>query len=189
MIPFYPLSLDRINRLSDFAIVRRPQPTYEVKEDKDKVELILNIPGAKAEDINSDLEHNGRAIRLSGISKVDEDDVSIESRFEKVFMLGRQGGKFDEDNITAWMSGGTLTITALKFVEEVKEIRSIFISGEFPAASPDAEDQGESEEAEAMNFVDMEQKAQEDVTQEKEGSVTSADVGEEDLDEDAVIEL
>lgn len=176
----------QVNRLSDFAVVRRPRPTYKLNEDDDKVELLVNIPGAKAEDIKADVEQNGRVIRLSGVSKVDEDGVSIESRFEQAFMLGRQAGvKFDEDSITAKMTDGVLTITAPNIIEEVKEFesRKIMITEEETPALPEVEEM--QTEGDAKNSVDIEGSPEGNV---KEANSSNEGIGDE-LDEDAVIEL
>eukprot|EP00567_Pseudictyota_dubia_P017980 CAMPEP_0197432830 /NCGR_PEP_ID=MMETSP1175-20131217/818_1 /TAXON_ID=1003142 /ORGANISM="Triceratium dubium, Strain CCMP147" /LENGTH=264 /DNA_ID=CAMNT_0042961013 /DNA_START=71 /DNA_END=865 /DNA_ORIENTATION=+ len=181
--PSSPFS-ERANRLSDFAVVRRPRPSYELTGDEEKVQLVVNIPGAKAEDIKVEIEQNGCVIRLSGVSKVNEDGVSIESQFEKAFMLGPQGMSFDEDNITAKMVDGVLTITAPKITEEVKEPRRISITEEEVASTPTLEEK--SEEGEVMNDV-KEEEPKKDAVEEKESP--GEDAGEEDLDEDAVIEL
>eukprot|EP00567_Pseudictyota_dubia_P007262 CAMPEP_0197432736 /NCGR_PEP_ID=MMETSP1175-20131217/763_1 /TAXON_ID=1003142 /ORGANISM="Triceratium dubium, Strain CCMP147" /LENGTH=264 /DNA_ID=CAMNT_0042960901 /DNA_START=43 /DNA_END=837 /DNA_ORIENTATION=- len=174
----------RANRVSDFAVVRRPRPTYKLTEDEEKVQLVVNIPGAKAEDIKAEIEQNGRVIRLSGISKVDEDGVSIESQFEKAFMLGRHGVSFDEENVTARMADGVLTITAPKITEEVKEPRRISITEEKAASTPVLEEK--SGEGEVLNDV-KEEELKEDAVDEK--KLSGEDAEEVDLDEDSVIEL
>jgi len=180
-----PFTLERANRASDFAFVRRPRPTYKLTQDGDKVELVVSFPGAKAEDIEADIEQNGRVIRLRGVSKMDEDGMSIECRFEKAFVLGRPGEKFDEDNITAKMSDGVLTIIAPKIAEELTETRKIMITEEEPAALTEGE--AEVENVEVEDSISDEEGKERPKDEEKEA--VSAVEQEGFVDDDDVMEL
>merc|ERR1712013_979259 len=84
-------------------------------------------PGAKASDIDLQLNEDGRVLTISGETKREEGGISVHSRFEKSFTLGRD---VDTSQITAKMEHGTLTITAPKN-EAVKEsVRKIEVTEE-----------------------------------------------------------
>merc|ERR1712013_848318 len=87
----------------------------------------VEVPGAKASDINLQLDENDRVLTISGETKREEGGISVHSRFEKSFTLGRD---VDTSQIMAKMEHGTLTITAPKN-EEVKEsVRKIKVTKE-----------------------------------------------------------
>jgi len=115
LAPFF----STIDRQTD--LMRRVSPAYELNEDDTKVELSVEIPGVKAEDVNVELRHEGRVLHISGKRTMKQGDSYMESKFEKSFTLGN---KFDGENITAKLSDGILTITAPKAapVEDVRKI-------------------------------------------------------------------
>merc|ERR1712013_636537 len=72
------------------------------------------------------LNEDGRVLTISGETKHEEGGISVHSRFEKSFTLGRD---VDTSQITAKMEHGTLIITAPK--NEVKEsVRKIKVTEE-----------------------------------------------------------
>jgi len=113
MSPFMKRMDDKMNN----AMMHRSSPGYEINEDKDKVELVVDVPGIKKEDINLDVRGEGKVLCISGKRMLKDGDSEMESKFEKSFMLGTQ---FDSSKITASLDNGVLTIVAPKVVEEEK---------------------------------------------------------------------
>jgi len=109
----------KINHQTD--LMRRISPAYELNEDDTKVELSVEVPGVKAEDMNVELRHDDRVLHISGKRTMKQGGSTMESTFEKSFSLGN---RFDGENITAKVSDGILMITAPKTapVEKVRKI-------------------------------------------------------------------
>merc|ERR1712013_834440 len=136
---FYePLSLQRISRPSLYLLEGKPTTTNAltqgtnaksalgITQDDKQVQFKIKVPGAKASDINLQLNEDGRVLTISGETKHEEGGISVHSRFEKSFTLGCD---VDTSQITAEMEHGTLTVTAPK--NEVKEsVRKIEVTEE-----------------------------------------------------------
>jgi len=137
---FYePLSLQRMSRPLSYLLEGKPTTTNAlaqgtkpksalgITQDDKQVQFEVEVPGAKASDINLQLNEDGRVLTISGETKREEGGISVHSRFEKSFTLGRD---VDTSQIMAKMEHGTLTITAPKN-EEVKEsVRKIEVTEE-----------------------------------------------------------
>merc|ERR1712013_126361 len=137
---FYePLSLQRMSRPSSYLLESKPtttnalaqgtkpQSALGITQDDKQVQFEVEVPGAKASDINLQLDEDGRVLTISGETKREEGGIPVHSRFEKSFTLGCD---VDTSQITAKMEHGTLTITAPKN-EEVKEsVRKIEVTEE-----------------------------------------------------------
>ena len=97
-----------------------------ITQDDTKLQIAVEVPGAKASDINLELNENGRVLTISGETKREEGGISMHSSFQRMFTLGRD---VDTTNISAQIDNGVLTITAPKVVvEEAKEnVRKIDI--------------------------------------------------------------
>ena len=113
MSPFMKRMDDEMNN----AMMHSSSSGYEINEDKDKVELVMDVPGIKKEDINLDVRGEGKVLCISGKRMLKDGDSEMESKFEKSFMLGAQ---FDSSKIKASLDNGILTIVAPKVVEEEK---------------------------------------------------------------------
>ena len=110
-----PLMKRMDNQMNNFMIMQKSSPGYKINEDETKVELVLEVPGVKKEDINLEVRGEGKILHIIGKRVVKEGDSEIESRFEKSFMLGKL---FDSSKITATLDNGVLTIVAPKLVQE-----------------------------------------------------------------------
>mmetsp|Transcript_10537 Transcript_10537/g.18508 ORF Transcript_10537/g.18508 Transcript_10537/m.18508 type:complete len:267 (+) Transcript_10537:101-901(+) len=125
---FYePFALQRISRPS-YLLQEKPaknalsqgmenKNALGITQDDKQVQFAVEVPGAKASDINLQLDEDGRVLKISGETKREEGGISVHSRFERSFTLNRD---IDTSRISARMDDGVLTITAPKY-EEVKE--------------------------------------------------------------------
>lgn len=91
--------------------VRPSSSKYKITNKKDSFQLMADVPGVDAENLNVQLEQNGRVLRLSGMREIKNGESSFESRFDKAFVLDRS---VDTDKITANLDDGVITITAPK---------------------------------------------------------------------------
>jgi len=96
---------------------KRPVNTYSITQDEKQVKMVVTVPGAKASDVKLDLDEDNRTLRISGETKLENDGISVHSRFDKSFTLDRN---LDISGVAAEFDDGVLTITAPKF-EEVKD--------------------------------------------------------------------
>jgi HSP20 family protein len=113
MRPLYaPMPLMRNSDSSTTnATLRRSSPCYEIHEDDTKFQLSIEVPGVKAEDINIQVEQEGRLMRVSGDRKMKKGDEVTTTHFEKSFKLGKT---IDANKVSANLADGILVVTALK---------------------------------------------------------------------------
>ena len=109
MTPFIKKMDDQMNTL----MMHKNSPGYEINEDETKVELVIEVPGVKKEDITLDVRGEGKVLYISGKKLIKEGESEIESKFEKSFMLSTL---FDTRNITTTLDNGVLTIVTLKVI-------------------------------------------------------------------------
>lgn len=97
---------------------------FGITQDEKQIQFVLDVPGAKADDINLQLDEGGRVLTISGETNKEEGGISVHSRFERSFTLNED---VDTAQISAHMNDGVLTITAPKYVEEEekKTVRKI----------------------------------------------------------------
>merc|ERR1712013_800081 len=137
---FYePLSLQRMSRPLSYLLEgkpttsnalaqgTKPKSALGITQDDKQVQFEVEVPGAKASDINLRLNEDGRVLTISGETKREEGGISVHSRFEKSFTLGHNVGT---SQITAEMKHGTLTITAPKNEAVKKSVRKIEVTEE-----------------------------------------------------------
>lgn len=176
---FYePLVLQRMSRMPSSLIEGKPTTTNAlargtksksaldlgITQSAEQVQFEVEVPGAKASDINLQLNEDGRVLTISGETKHEEGGILVHSRFERSFTLGRD---VDMSQIRAKMEHGTLTITAPK-KEEVKEnVRKIEVTEEKTVGSDAAmaaeEETVESEQDAPVgeeNVLDLDVKGQ-----------------------------
>ncbi|KAI2494691.1 small heat shock protein [Fragilaria crotonensis] len=89
---------------------RRNNPPANVNEDDNKVELSLDVPGIKAEDLTINVENN--VLTISGQRAVATSDNYF--RFSRRFALDTT---VDTNNVTATLANGVLTISAPKIAK------------------------------------------------------------------------
>ncbi|KAL7546900.1 hypothetical protein ACHAWF_010231, partial [Thalassiosira exigua] len=141
------------------------QNQFGITQDDRHFQIILDVPGAKASDVNLELAGDGRVLKISGESKREDEGIAIHSRFERSFTLPRN---VNEGDITAKMEDGILTITAPKYEKEKERIRRIEIvetkraqgddrapevEGDVPP--PDEEEGTTEAKSEADEFIDL----------------------------------
>mmetsp|Transcript_24790 Transcript_24790/g.39083 ORF Transcript_24790/g.39083 Transcript_24790/m.39083 type:complete len:261 (+) Transcript_24790:126-908(+) len=132
---FYePLALQRMGR-PYYLLQGRPscnalaqaqgstaKTAFGITQDDKQIQIAVDVPGAKASDINLQLDEDGRRLTISGEMKREEEGISVHSRFERSFTLNRDT---DTSQISAQMDNGVLTITAPKYEEAKKYVRRI----------------------------------------------------------------
>ena len=149
-----------------------------ITQDDTRLQIAVEVPGAKASDINLELNEDGRVLTISGETKREEGGISMHSSFQRMFTLGRD---VDTHNIVAQMDNGVLTITAPKVVlEEAKEnVRKIDI-----VENKMIEGEGEAPLGKAEEDVDASSVHHE--KEQSEVAAKSAEVDESVIDLDAV---
>ena len=176
--PSYLLQGTPSSALSALAVPSTTQAKSNalgITQDDTKLQIAVEVPGARASDINLELNENGRVLTISGETKREEGGISMHSSFQRMFTLGRD---VDTTNISAQIDNGVLTITAPKVVvEEAKEnVRKIDI-----VENKMIEGEGEAPLGKAEEDVDASS-----VHHESEVAAKSAEVDESVIDLDAV---
>jgi HSP20 family protein len=108
-----------------------PSRGFEVTESDKQVQLAIDVPGVKHDNLMIELENDGRVLHLSGGRK-DKTDTSYEEyKFDRRITIGKT---LDASKITAHLNNGVLTLTAPK-KEEVPAVKQEIpiIQGEAPA--------------------------------------------------------
>merc|ERR1712151_940183 len=90
-----------------------------VSETTTHIQLALDLPGVKLEDIKAELVNGGRVLHLSGGRKVRAGSSFWEVKFDKRFSLGKN---VDSSKLTAHLADGVLTLTAPKSEPKTQEI-------------------------------------------------------------------
>merc|ERR1712232_144338 len=105
----------------------KPSPHFQVRETPTHIQLALDVPGVKLEDIKAELVNGGRVLHLSGSRKVGMGSSLEEAKFEKGFSLGKD---VDASKLTAHLADGVLTLTAPK--SEPKAQKIAIVQGHAP---------------------------------------------------------
>ena len=95
-----------------------------ITQDDKQFQLSVEVPGANAEDINLQLENDGRVLRISGETKHEEGGLSWTSQVNLAFTLGRD---VDTDKISAEINNGVLTVIVPKVEQLPESVRKIDI--------------------------------------------------------------
>ena len=101
-----PSLLGRDNMMS-----RRRPLGFEVTEEEKEYKIAVHVPDVDANDINLQLDNDGRVLRLKGDRSREAGGMKVQSRFEKAILLGPD---VDTSKLAASMSGDCLTIVAPK---------------------------------------------------------------------------
>lgn len=92
--------------------------SVHITHDDKQHKLVMDVQGASATDIFLHLEEDERMLRISGETKQEDGGISVHSRFDRSFKLGRD---VDMSIISAQINDGVLTVVAPKYEpEEVK---------------------------------------------------------------------
>lgn len=90
--------------------LRRPLG-FEVTQDEKEYKVAVHVPDMEVKDIDLQLDHDGRVLRLTGEKINEEEGLKVRSRFEKAILLNPD---VDTSQLAANMSGDTLTVVAPK---------------------------------------------------------------------------
>ncbi|KAL7482102.1 hypothetical protein ACHAW6_007784 [Cyclotella cf. meneghiniana] len=101
--------------LLDSNSLRRPLG-FDVTQDDNQYKVAINVPDVDANDLDLQLDHDGRVLRLRGERFHEEGGMKVQSRFEKAILLSPD---VDSSKLQANMSEGILTVIAPKV--ETKE--------------------------------------------------------------------
>mmetsp|Transcript_30404 Transcript_30404/g.63345 ORF Transcript_30404/g.63345 Transcript_30404/m.63345 type:complete len:268 (+) Transcript_30404:89-892(+) len=105
------------------ALIEKKKAMEITQNDKD-LQIVLSIPGAKASDINLQLDQDNRVLKVFGEIHREEEGISVKSSFYKTFVLSRN---IDASKISARMENGVLAISVPKTLDDEKKIRRIDI--------------------------------------------------------------
>lgn len=178
---FYePFQLQRRNRpsyllqgptqlLNNLAATSKTKNASGITQDEKQLQIVVDVPGATANDIHLQLEDDGHLLKISGETKREEGGISVHSRFDRAFTLNRD---VDTSKISAQMDNGVLTITAPKFEKAKETARRIDIVENKQNESP-----GVTEQEEVVASVSQEKR---DESQEAKPEVDESVI---DLDE------
>ena len=95
----------------DDMMSRRRPLGFEVTEEEKEYKIAVHVPDVDANDINLQLDNDGRVLRLKGDRSREAGGMKVRSRFEKAILLGPD---VDTSKLAANMSGDSLTIVAPK---------------------------------------------------------------------------
>lgn len=101
--------------LLDSESLRRPLG-FDVTQDDNQYKVAINVPDVEAKDLDLQLDHDGRVLRLKGERFHEEGGMKVQSRFEKAILLSPD---VDTSKLQANMCEGILTVIAPKV--EAKE--------------------------------------------------------------------
>mmetsp|Transcript_20041 Transcript_20041/g.42156 ORF Transcript_20041/g.42156 Transcript_20041/m.42156 type:complete len:242 (+) Transcript_20041:72-797(+) len=94
----------------DELALRRPLG-FEVTQDEKEYKVAVHVPDVEAKDVDLQLDHDGRVLRLKGDRTHEEGGMKVRSSFEKAILLSPD---MDTTKLAANMSGDTLTVVAPK---------------------------------------------------------------------------
>mmetsp|Transcript_8826 Transcript_8826/g.16148 ORF Transcript_8826/g.16148 Transcript_8826/m.16148 type:complete len:258 (+) Transcript_8826:103-876(+) len=126
--------------------LRRPLG-FEVTQDEKEYKVAVHVPDVEAKDVDLQLDHDGRVLRLKGDMTHEEGGMKIQSRFEKAILLSPD---VDTTKLAANMSGDTLTVVApkieMKAALDKAQNKKIEIKVEEPRAALQAGAPGPSDD-------------------------------------------
>ena len=95
-------------------------PRYEISDTQDKVQVLVDVPGVKPEDIHVTFENVGSVLSIRGSRSSSR---SLTSQFSQRFSVD---SSVDMEKLTASLANGVLAITAPKDFKQMEEnIRKI----------------------------------------------------------------
>jgi HSP20 family molecular chaperone IbpA len=112
-LPRSPLSRLEKTLPGDLQL-RRPLG-FEVTQNENEYKVSMHVPDVDVKDLDLQLDHDGRVLRLKGERKHQEGGMTVQSRFEKAILLSPD---VDTTKLVANASGNTLTVVAPKIVEK-----------------------------------------------------------------------
>ncbi len=84
---------------------------FEVTQNDHEYKMVVRVPNVDAKELDLQLDHDGRVLRLKGERNHEDGRMTVQSKFEKSILLGPD---VDTTQLAASMSGDTLTVVAPK---------------------------------------------------------------------------
>jgi HSP20 family protein len=115
--------LNRAFGLASDVATGSSSPRYEIDDSETAFQIALDVPGVKPEDIDIQLEDDGKVLTIKGQRQVGPPSASRQVKFSKSFSLDPT---VDGEKITASLNNGVLLVSAPKEVvnpdEKIKKI-------------------------------------------------------------------
>ena len=107
-------------------------PRYEIVNNEQQLQIAMDVPGVKMEDVDVSLEDGGKLLTIRGSRRARTDDNAFTSKFSQSFSLDPV---IDVDNLTAHLVDGVLTVSAPKDMKRLEQnIKSIPVLESAPPA-------------------------------------------------------
>jgi len=111
-----PFTFNTLQRQQEQQVERSIEssttPQYDIIEDDTKMELALDLPGVRAEDITVELKNEGKALKISGSRSSRNHGRLFSSKFDQMFSL--DANTIDVNKIDVTLSDGVLRVSAPK---------------------------------------------------------------------------
>lgn len=101
----------------DMGLALKRPLGFDVTQDDHEYKVKMSVPDLEIKDLDLQLDHDGRVLRLKGDRFHEEGGMKVQSRFEKAILLSPD---IDTSKLQANFSEGTLTVVAPKF--DAKEV-------------------------------------------------------------------
>jgi HSP20 family molecular chaperone IbpA len=85
---------------------------FKVTQDDHEYKVSMHVPDVEAKDLDLQLDHDGRVLRLKGERMHEESGLKVQSRFEKAILLSPD---IDPSKLQANFDHGILTVMAPKY--------------------------------------------------------------------------
>jgi len=109
---------------------QQTSPRYEITNTPETLQIAMDVPGVKMEDVNVSLEDGGQYLTIRGSRQAKSESSSYSSEFSQSFSLDPV---VDVTKIQANLMDGVLTITAPKDVKRLEQtVQSIPILASAP---------------------------------------------------------
>ena len=143
--------------LLDRGAFQQASPRYKITENDEQIEIALDVPGLKPEDIKVNFDDDSQLLSINGERQASGDNYKFSSKFSQSFYLGSD---VELDKFTANLEDGVLVVTAPKDLKKLEEgTRSIPI---MQAEAKKEELKLEEEKPEETDVLDAETEAVEE---------------------------
>ena len=123
-----PLALDSLmkqNKHQHKLPTHSKYPNYDIIEDDEMMELSMDLPGVRIEDVTVEIQEGGKSIKISGSRKYVGHIARTRpaQTFEQSFAI--DDSIIEVDSISAIISDGVLVLTAPKTKRKMPTVRRI----------------------------------------------------------------
>ena len=119
------------NRFLDSSF-KQLSPRYEIVNNEQQLQIAMDVPGVKMDDVDVSLEDGGKILTIRGSRRARTDESSFTSQFSQSFSLDPV---IDVDNLTAHLVDGVLTVSAPKDMKRLEQnVKTIPILESAPPA-------------------------------------------------------